>query len=596
MDNEHSSARADTPPDERSLAEPGRDEDLGPAIARLEPDTPLLLFDSFFATDGGHLAVSQYVDVGSTKLRRRPRVLIKAIEAQYGLEHAPTLRLSAPRRFRDYGETFIEDDQEGRANRERRTQSGPGTDGAKAREQRRAFAALGAADADIATTHENTHTESNALTFGNSSWIYCTSMKPLPRDRESWRNHLSHRYDHESVIRQPARFAQALASMHSDQIGPQTKRDKVAHPRDIRSIHEGQMVFHGPVWYTDDVFGFLRTLESDPWHMLYALFVKDIAYKPQREYRFVVHCETPTEHDWLDLLIPGAMRDALAPPNRSAEVRFEQASVDNDGPSSQMTGCHWDPTGHTTTRTRRTTERQNLKLTEHGVVVEETALNLETVVTLTTHETPGEPENGNADASVTTGQASGRLRRERVVAGAQVELIEEAYMRVLGEADKPEFDQSFTIDDLDRVKAVMEAARRPFAEFETLQPHTLVALTALAEQLATIEPEHEVEAMSAGWNAIWAISNLCLSFGDVVASVELEDGKFVAISLQNAANGDAAGRLMVGPRGTYAYVLTRGDKQSHGRGGKETRLYLLPDESVRTAFEEFGWIVHGDDI
>ena len=69
--------------------------------------------------------MSQYVDIGLEKMRHRPATLVKSIEAKYGLEHAPDIQLSVPSRFREYGETFIHDDQEGRARRETKTESTP---------------------------------------------------------------------------------------------------------------------------------------------------------------------------------------------------------------------------------------------------------------------------------------------------------------------------------------------------------------------------------------------------------------------------------------------------------------------------------------
>ena len=76
---------------------------------------PLVLSDGNVVTDAGHVIFVQYVDVSPTKLSQRPRPLVKAIEAEYGLEYSPTMRISAPRRFREFGETFIQDNQEGLA-------------------------------------------------------------------------------------------------------------------------------------------------------------------------------------------------------------------------------------------------------------------------------------------------------------------------------------------------------------------------------------------------------------------------------------------------------------------------------------------------
>ena len=586
-DNVDSAARR-THSGNRSLAEPGRDEDLSPAIALLKPGKPLVLSDSFIPTDSGHLVTTQYVDVGSTKLPRRPLVLLKAIEARHGLEHSPTLRLSAPHRFRDYGETFIEDDQEGRVARETNAESGPGADGARAAERQRALAALGVDDTGVADTTRDVHTDSDARTFGRSCWIYCTSMLPAAHEHASWRDHLSARYDHESVIRQPARFAQALATMYADQAGPQNNPGHMSQPGGFQSVHDGQMLFHGPVWYTDDVFGFLRELESEPWHMAYAVFVKHIDYAPQREYRFVVHCETAVDNDWLDLHVAGMMRDSLAPPLASGRVRFEEVTARDRQPSEQTTRRR--ETAHTTTRTRRTTQNKRISVSAEGTVILEATFGRETIAALTTQEAHHGSDETSGDQMTATGRMTERLRRKLTVDGAQVELLETAYTRVLGERDKRAFDESFTLNDLERVKEVIHAAQRPFDGFASLPGAAIAALTSLAEQVSQAEPEHEVEAMSAAWNAIWAIYNLCDSFGEIVASVVIEQDSFVAIDLRGSAHADAKGRLLVGPRGTYAYLLARGAEHRPGHGGDDTRLYLFPDDSARDTFAQFGWV------
>ena len=57
---------------DRSLAEPGRDEDLSPAIALLSNRGSLSSFSTPWSpADSRHLVTTQYVDVGSTKPRRR---------------------------------------------------------------------------------------------------------------------------------------------------------------------------------------------------------------------------------------------------------------------------------------------------------------------------------------------------------------------------------------------------------------------------------------------------------------------------------------------------------------------------------------------
>ena len=573
-----------------SSGQSDRDGDLHPALDQLDPGKPLLLNDGFFLTDGGHLIWSQYVDIGLTKLEQRPRVIVKAIEARYGLEHASTIRLSAPHRFREYGETFIQDDQEGKALRERRTEGVAQRYGEKNREQEHALEILGIPGMSIDRSGKaDSHTDSESLTFGRSSWMYCTSILPASDKREVWRKHLPKKYDHESVIRQPAKFAQALGLMFADQVGAEKKGGHFSHAGSIRSSHESQPVFHGPVWYTDDVHGFLKEFTSDPLYLLYPLFVKDSQYRAQREYRFVLHRETPVQEEWLDLSICGMMRDALAPPQSSSPVGFEAADGESGSQHSQTVTS---PGKQATTRTRRNWSSEKLTFKVDGVVAQEQTIAREEVLELTI-EAPADdaPESTDAvrPATPAVAQVEVRESRESEFEGAQIESAKMVRRRIYYIKDAEEADELFAFEDRDRVEDILEAVRRPFTDFARLPPEISAALMKLAEQVLAVVPDKEVEAMSACWNSLWAICNLYACFGDIVESVGIEQDEFVAIVLKSPADGHAEGKLLVGPRGTYAFVLVRGDERSPGYGGEETRVLVFPDEKTRETFEEFGW-------
>ena len=87
-----------------------------------------------------------------------------------------------------------------------------------------------------------------------------------------------------------------------------------------------------------------------------------------------------------------------------------------------------------------------------------------------------------------------------------------------------------------------------------------------------------------------AICNLYECFGDVVASVDIEHNEFVTITLKNSAHDAADGKILVGPRGTFAYMLMRGEERLPGHGSTSDRIFFFPDNEARAAFEEFGWI------
>ncbi len=567
-------------------------DELAGAVDLLEPGKPLVLNGGFLITDGGHLIISQYVDIGVDKLRHRPSVLVKAIEAKYGLEHVSNIQLSAPYRFRDYGETFIRDDQEGHARRETKTGNPPRSYEENNREQERALQLLGQEGVTISNmATSGVHTETESMTFGGSSWIYCTSMPPTLSERDAWCASLPAKYDHESTIRQSAKFALALGAMFADQTGPQGKQGHFTHNDEIRSFHDSQFVLHGPVWYTDDVLGFLKSHESDPLYRMYSLFVKHSEFRDQREYRFVLQCETPVENDILHLHISGAMRDALAPPRTASPVTFKRLD-DSDADSSSQKVVGPTSLNKTMTRTRRKSEGQRRTLSVGGKVVEEEIMDREQVIVLTT-EVPADslPEAAdNAKSAIPgIGKFTETENQERRIAGAGVDTITKSRTWALSIEDTSEANELFTLEDRDHAAELLKAVEQPFEAFSTLPKQATEALKTLAKQASALEPDVEVQTMSACWNGIWAICNLYECFGDVVASVGIEQDEFVAITLKESAHSGAQGKILVGPRGTFAYVLTLGDKHRPGEGGIESRLFFFPDNKTHAAFEEFGW-------
>ena len=124
-----------------------------------------------------------------------------------------------------------------------------------------------------------------------------------------------------------------------------------------------------------------------------------------------------------------------------------------------------------------------------------------------------------------------------------------------------------------RRKNVLAAAKRPFRDFADLPSAVSATLVRLVEEAGDLQPESEVHLMSAFWNSIWAICNLHRCFGEIVESVGIEQDEFVALVLKPLEGSEARGKLLVGPRGTYAYVVGRGDDERYGYGGEETQLF-----------------------
>ena len=553
---------------------------------------PLVLYDGHVVTDAGHTVSVQYVDIGPTKRTERPRDLVKAIEAEYGLEYSPTIRISAPRRFREFGETFIQDDQEGRAQHQLREETVSPTAEERLTEQQRALSALGRHNIKITrSAATTTHAQTESTTFGKSAWIYCTSILPPPEKRKEWREHLPEGYDHETIIRQPTKFAQALGLMLADQIGPQGKKATLTHSDATQSVHDGQMIFHGPVMYTDDVLGFLERRETHLLYWMYPLFVKDAQYRAQREYRFVVHCETPVEQSHLDLRISGMLRDSLAPIHFASPVQF-QAETDPLTKAAPPAITGPTPKTKTTTRTRRSKNRQRWTVKVRDVVEREEVIDREQVIQLTTESTLDGTESTHEtrdSAAPSTAEMAETDIRKLEVDGLPVETSKFTRTRIAYIESTKGADGVFSLEEREEAANVLEAAKQPFRDFTGLPPTVSAILVRLVEAARDLRPESEVHLMSAFWNSIWAICNLYKCFGDVVERVGIEHGEFVAVVLKPSKGVSARGKLLVGPRGTYAYVVRRGDDERYGYGGEDTQLFVFPDETTRGTFEEFGW-------
>ena len=439
--------------------------------------------------------------------------------------------------------------------------------------------------------------EAESMTFGKSSWIYCTAIETTPEERNVKREKLSHKYDHESVIRQPGRFAFALGEMFANQQGPRGQRGDSNHPGGIKSFHNAQLVMHGPVWYTDDVLGFLESRRSEPLYYMYPLFLKHSEYRDQQEYRFVLQCETPIESETLRLNIAGAMRDALAPPLAGGHVTFQRRE-DSDADSSSGKVSGPTPTYQTMTQSRNWSNRRRRALSIKGEVVREEIITSEQTIVLTT-ELPADglelAESGLEVRTPKEGEITESETRERRIAGGVTDKETSWRTRTFTIADLSDAERLFTMEEQDNAAEIFKAVRRPFENFSTLPKQASEALKALAYQTAFVEPDLKVQTMSACWNAIWAICNLYECYGDIVGPVSIEEDEFVAITLKQSEDTGAEGKILVGPRGTFAYVLARGDEKRPGNGGTRDRLVFFPDEETRAAFEEFGWTARRED-
>ena len=143
-----------------------------------DPEKPLVMADGNIITDGGQILTVQYADIGVPKKTPRPAILVKGISSEYSLAHSDTVRISTPCRFRNMGESMIQDHQEGQA--QKREEEVSSKDYAKERnEQEQALNLLGMEEANLRSqTHTNSSHNTDTLSYGDGSWILCAAIQP----------------------------------------------------------------------------------------------------------------------------------------------------------------------------------------------------------------------------------------------------------------------------------------------------------------------------------------------------------------------------------------------------------------------------------
>ena len=269
--------------------------------------------------DAGHMILTSYIDLRKPEDRTPITGLVRGCERKYALEDCETIMISTPARYRAYGEELILDVQEGLAKEE--TVIASQETAAHASRQRAVSdlnQALELLDSNIRPTYRESRTQTNkdyeSLTYGKEWWVLCTSIKPDGEEWDNWRDTLPDSYDHVSEIGQPAKFAQALAHMVAEQIGPRgqdgSRRDTSDGAETEKTTHKTQWVMHGPVVYTDSVYHALDGITDNNHRMAALLFTKGRKHAAQKEYRFVVLNEGD-EEETVILQISGMMRDAL---------------------------------------------------------------------------------------------------------------------------------------------------------------------------------------------------------------------------------------------------------------------------------------------
>ena len=289
----------------------------------------------------------------------------------------------------------------------------------------------------------------------------------------------------------------------------------------VKSFHSCQMIMHGPVWYTDDVHGFLSTrTKDDPLYNFYSLFVKHTDYQDQLEYRFVLHCESPVKGQTLRMAIKPDLLAALAPYGESSPITYQRRNDPSPRPQTKIV-----TNSATLTKNRRVhkTSRRTLTDSTSGEPIAREEIHAEEEIVLTSEINAPDGLGDDLNAlleSIHPGVGHVRNRTQKTKMMADVPVAKEVITRTaILPADQQTVDglrELFELDDLDGSKERLAAAAKPFSAIHEWPPTVASLLEELAHKTANLEPQTEVGVMSASWNAIWAVVNICRDFGDII--------------------------------------------------------------------------------
>ena len=284
---------------------------------------PLIVNEGYRVTDAGHIAISHYFDFREPSDRSPITGLIKACEKRHAIEMHRRIRVSKPERFRQHGESLIQDPQEGRVSRTTHERIDDPSDLTDERlrdnDVNRAIALAGGTMRVTTTSTRNTRSKS--LSTMTNGWIFCAAIAPANQEEvEQFRRSMDSRYDHLSEIHRPRAFAIELASLVAEHHRPQGRDLTLkGHFDEVRwsESHASQAVFHGPVVYVADPYETVSRIRAKSGALgLLPAFVKSRKYKYQREYRFLVWAEEEPIEEVLDLDVSPAMLGAMQDPVR----------------------------------------------------------------------------------------------------------------------------------------------------------------------------------------------------------------------------------------------------------------------------------------
>ena len=468
-------------------------------------------------------------------------------------------------------------------------------------------------------------TQRQSFSYGKDWWIFCASIRPDDGDWDAWRATLDDDYDHVSEIGQPAKFAEALARMVTEQIGPRGKDAWLTGTSDgtagAKTKHKSQWVIHGPVVYTDRLFETILDEEDEVRRMAACLFAKPISHAAQREYRFVVLNGGAAEETVL-LEISGMMRDALKPQERGL-IRPTPAPAETVGEDGAplprpVKGSERQEYKRATVKVRKE-EREERRLetrNSEGKVLSSDIKRRESVEEKIATKDLETDDRGLRDL---------RRAKEQDEASQQFPVLETEQEQVKTDDrdDEDAVAKELSLDERDWndehgrdefvIPVVHRGSGRTYKSFKEMfedpaapmspstktwevsacSPEEIVksygAVATLALKVTRVAVEHRQEAASACWHALQCINHIYGRLGDIVDSVWIERDRFVVIHIKDSEELKATGRIVIGPSGGYAYCFkTSKNETLGGSEGHLGELFFPLAHHIET-FESYGW-------
>ena len=589
----------------------------------------LWINEGFMLDDAGNLIMTSYVDLREPGNRTPIRTLVKGCKREHALEDSETIQMSALEKFRAEGENLIRDPQEGLAQGEVVTVTPETPEQALQRRQNEDLnGAFELVDSEmklrISLTHRNTERRSESLAFGTEWWIVSTAITPENDDEwEAWRATLDPAYNHESVIGQPAKFAEALARMAVEQLGPQchgaTMKSTFGGSLEVHDEPRGRWVIHGPVVYVDSVFEALTQADNEVSRLATLMFIKSASHAEMREYRFVIlrgldgdeKVRLPISGMMRDALIPtthGLVRVASAPAQAAPQVNAADPTPSrkpSDASHSRPTST--DGLAHQTSR-EPVTNGSDERTVSSGSGQEEEVREgtVEHDLESGPQMRPSTAELGREAARQDANEKEGPGGRDwtDITSDDEAAVKELAIDKGAAEEEAALEDDGTAVDSgvgkvLDWLRANFNdpayptpSASEPWAE-EALEPeevHRMYGFVAtLGHKVFIVPPERRQDAASACWHAIQCIRNIFVRLGDIVATASIERGRFVVLELKQSEGLQANGKIVLAPSGAYAYCLKQVNREQSGHGEGFLGKLFFPMASDLEQFESYGW-------